>query len=108
MKRTVGLARQDARTVIASIHQPSTEVFQLFQNLCLLSSEKTIYFGPVTSASEFFSLNGFRCPTMMNPSDHYLRTINKDFDQVRNYSLSLPNGMYYMDPANLKSIRSSF
>ncbi|KAL5704510.1 ATP-binding cassette sub- G member 1 [Ranunculus cassubicifolius] len=81
MKRIVALARQDARTVIASIHQPSTEVFQLFQNLCLLSSGKTIYFGPVTSASEFFSLNGFRCPTMMNPSDHYLRTINKDFDQ---------------------------
>ncbi|KAL5699377.1 ATP-binding cassette sub- G member 1 [Ranunculus cassubicifolius] len=81
MKRIVGLARQDGRTVIASIHQPSTEVFQLFQNLCLLSSGKTIYFGPVTTASEFFSLNGFPCPTMMNPSDHFLRTINKDFDQ---------------------------
>ncbi|KAF5191858.1 Abc transporter g family member, partial [Thalictrum thalictroides] len=29
----------------------------------------------------FFSSNGFHCPTMRNPSDHYLRTINKDFDQ---------------------------
>ncbi|KAI3943742.1 hypothetical protein MKW98_004247 [Papaver atlanticum] len=27
-------------------------------------------------------LSGFRCPTMRNPSDHYLRTINKDFEKV--------------------------
>ncbi|KAL5698895.1 ATP-binding cassette sub- G member 1 [Ranunculus cassubicifolius] len=81
MKRIVSLARQDGRTVIASIHQPSTEVFQLFQNLCLLSTGKTVYFGPASAANEYFSLNGFPCPPMMNPSDHYLRTINKDFDQ---------------------------
>ncbi|XP_077225199.1 ABC transporter G family member 1-like [Tasmannia lanceolata] len=29
----------------------------------------------------FFALNGFPCPSLRNPSDHYLRTINKDFDQ---------------------------
>ncbi|KAL5705183.1 ATP-binding cassette sub- G member 1 [Ranunculus cassubicifolius] len=81
MKRIASLARQDGRTVIASIHQPSTEVFQLFHDLCLLSSGKTVYFGPAAAANEFFSLNGFPCPTMMNPSDHYLRTINMDFDQ---------------------------
>ncbi|PIA52061.1 hypothetical protein AQUCO_01000146v1 [Aquilegia coerulea] len=81
MKRIVGLAKQDGRTVIASIHQPSSEVFELFHNLCLLSSGKTVYFGPASAANEFFSSNGFPCPTMRNPSDHYLRTINKDFDQ---------------------------
>ncbi|RWR97972.1 White-brown complex protein 11 [Cinnamomum micranthum f. kanehirae] len=31
--------------------------------------------------SEFFAVNGFPCPSLRNPSDHYLRTINKDFDQ---------------------------
>ncbi|KAF9607930.1 hypothetical protein IFM89_003744 [Coptis chinensis] len=80
MKRIVGLAKQDGRTVVASIHQPSSEVFELFHNLCLLSYGKTVYFGPASAAEEFFSLNGFPCPTMRNPSDHYLRTINKDFD----------------------------
>ncbi|XWS29553.1 hypothetical protein CRYUN_Cryun24cG0038600 [Craigia yunnanensis] len=81
MSRIVKLARQDGRTVIASIHQPSSEVFELFQNLCLLSSGKTVYFGPVTMAEKFFSTNGFPCPALRNPSDHYLRTINKDFDE---------------------------
>ncbi|KAI3910061.1 hypothetical protein MKW92_042015 [Papaver armeniacum] len=81
MNRIVKLSRQYGMTVIASIHQPSSEVFDLFHNLCLLSSGRTIYFGPASAANEFFELNGFPCPIMRNPSDHYLRTINKDFDQ---------------------------
>ncbi|CAI0422229.1 unnamed protein product [Linum tenue] len=81
MSRILKLARNDRITVVASVHQPSSEVFQLFQNLCLLSSGRTIYFGHVTSTEQFFTMNGFPCPTLRNPSDHYLRTINKDFDQ---------------------------
>ncbi|XP_060676119.1 ABC transporter G family member 1-like isoform X4 [Ziziphus jujuba] len=69
------------RTIIASIHQPSSEVFQLFSSLCLLSSGKTVYFGPAARANEFFTLCGFPCPTLQNPSDHFLKTINKDFER---------------------------
>ncbi|AES90632.2 ABC transporter G family member 1 [Medicago truncatula] len=83
MKRIASLDKKDGiqRTIITSIHQPSTEVFQLFHNLCLLSSGRTVYFGPAYAACEFFALNGFPCPPLQNPSDHLLKTINKDFDQ---------------------------
>ena len=37
---------------------------------------------------QFFASNGFPCPTLRNPSDHYLRTINKDFDAVSIYIFS--------------------
>ncbi|GAB4848739.1 ATP-binding cassette sub- G member 1 [Ancistrocladus abbreviatus] len=80
MSRTIKLAQRDARTVIASIHQPSGEVFELFHNLCLLSSGRLVYFGPTSTANEFFDLNGFPCLSFRNPSDHYLRTINNDFE----------------------------
>ncbi|XP_010030453.2 LOW QUALITY PROTEIN: ABC transporter G family member 1 [Eucalyptus grandis] len=80
MNRIAKLASHDQRTVIASIHQPSSEVFELFHNLCLLSSGKTVFFGLRSVAEQFFTSNGFPCPTLRNPSDHYLRTINKDFD----------------------------
>lgn len=52
MKRIVKLARHHRISVIASIHQPSTEVFQLFHNLCLLSSGQTVYFGSTLGANE--------------------------------------------------------
>ncbi|KZV53761.1 ABC transporter G family member 11-like [Dorcoceras hygrometricum] len=80
ISRIVKLAEQDRRTVFASVHQPTAEVFELFHNLCLLSCGRTLYFGSASDANQFFSSNGFCCPPMRNPSDHYLRTINQDFD----------------------------
>lgn len=47
------------RTIIASIHQPSTEVFSLFHSLCLLSSGRTVYFGPANAAIEVTMLFEF-------------------------------------------------
>ncbi|XP_057976701.1 ABC transporter G family member 1-like [Malania oleifera] len=81
MSRIAGHDCRDGRTIVASIHQPSSEVFELFDDLCLLSSGRTVYFGPARAANEFFTSNGLPCPTLQNPSDHYLRTINKDFDE---------------------------
>ncbi|KAL2238593.1 UNVERIFIED_CONTAM: ABC transporter G family member 15 [Sesamum indicum] len=75
------LAR-DGRTVISSIHQPSSEVFALFDDLYLLSSGETVYFGEAKMAVKFFAEAGFPCPSRRNPSDHFLRCINSDFDIV--------------------------
>ncbi|OIV99621.1 hypothetical protein TanjilG_17431 [Lupinus angustifolius] len=72
----------DGRTVISSIHQPSSEVFALFDDLFLLSGGETVYFGEAKSAVEFFAEAGFPCPRKRNPSDHFLRCINSDFDIV--------------------------
>ncbi|XP_078427397.1 white-brown complex-like protein [Wolffia australiana] len=77
-----GLSR-DGRTVIASIHQPSSEVFELFDKLYLLSGGKTVYFGKTSDACDFFAQSGFPCPALRNPSDHYLRCVNSDFDKVK-------------------------
>ncbi|KAL4344134.1 hypothetical protein AHAS_Ahas11G0148000 [Arachis hypogaea] len=61
MKRIKSLDHKDAiqRIVIASIHQLSAEVFQFFDNLCLLCAGKTVYFGPASAAIQFFASNGF-------------------------------------------------
>ncbi|CAA6669547.1 unnamed protein product [Spirodela intermedia] len=75
------LAR-DGRTVIASVHQPSNEVFGLFDHLCLLSAGRIVYFGQASEAYNFFTHAGFPCPPLRNPSDHFLRCINSDFDKV--------------------------
>ncbi|KAL2607644.1 hypothetical protein R1flu_026217 [Riccia fluitans] len=73
----------DGRTVLCSIHQPSSEVFQLFGTLCLLSSGRQVYFGNLPGALKFFERTGFPCPPLQNPADHYLHCINSDFDIVQ-------------------------
>ncbi|XP_002513520.2 ABC transporter G family member 15 [Ricinus communis] len=73
---------RDGRTVISSIHQPSSEVFALFDDLFLLSGGETVYFGEAKMGVEFFAEAGFPCPSRRNPSDHFLRCVNSDFDAV--------------------------
>ncbi|THU52650.1 hypothetical protein C4D60_Mb10t06170 [Musa balbisiana] len=80
MSRIARLARREIMTVLAAVHQPSSEVFDLFHGLCLLAYGETVFFGPASTANEFFAVHAFPCPPLTNPSDHYLRTINKDFD----------------------------
>ncbi|PON89140.1 ABC transporter-like [Trema orientale] len=80
--QTLRNVARDGRTVISSIHQPSSEVFALFDDLFLLSSGETVYFGEAKNAVEFFAEAGVPCPSRRNPSDHFLRCINKDFDKV--------------------------
>lgn len=81
--QTIRNLARDGRTVIASIHQPSSEVFELFDNLFLLSAGKVVYFGLASEACNFFATAGFPCPALRNPSDHFLRCINSDFDRVK-------------------------
>lgn len=52
MSTIVKLARNEGMTVVASIHQPSSETFSLFHSLCLLSYGKTVYFGPPSAATK--------------------------------------------------------
>ncbi|BAT85244.1 hypothetical protein LR48_Vigan03g213400 [Vigna angularis] len=70
------------KIVICSIHQPSSEIFYLFDDLLLLSSGETVYFGQAKNALKFFADAGFPCPTRRNPSDHFLMCTNLDFDLI--------------------------
>ncbi|XP_051118548.1 ABC transporter G family member 15-like [Andrographis paniculata] len=75
---------RSGRTIISAIHQPSSEVFALLDDLLLLSSGETVYFGEAGKAIQFFADAGFPCPSRRNPSDHFLRCVNSDFDKVHN------------------------
>ena len=46
------LAIDGGRTIISSVHQPSSEVFALFDDLCLLSSGECVYFGDAKLATQ--------------------------------------------------------
>ena len=67
------LARDDGRTVITTIHQPSTEIFALFNRLMLLGNGRTVYDGPASDALDYFSALGYPCPLYNNPADYIIK-----------------------------------
>ncbi|BBH04522.1 ABC-2 type transporter family protein [Prunus dulcis] len=56
--QTLRSIARDGRTVVSSVHQPSSEVFALFDDLFLLSGGETVYFGEAKTAIEFFAEAG--------------------------------------------------
>jgi ABC-type multidrug transport system ATPase subunit len=67
------------RTVVATIHQPSAEVLNLFDKVLLMARGKTVYYGPVSGMVEYFAAQGYPCPQYTNPADFCMNVINTDF-----------------------------
>ncbi|CAF0898548.1 unnamed protein product [Brachionus calyciflorus] len=68
------LAKQ-GKTIICTIHQPSSEIFQEFDTLCLLSEGRLAFFGSIFDASVFFKNQGMELPPNYNPADFYIRKL---------------------------------
>ena len=70
-------------TVIATIHQPSTTIFNLFTHILILAKGQTVYFGEREGAIEYFENIGRPVPLHYNPCDLYLQMTNTDFVENR-------------------------
>ncbi|ELR25358.1 ABC2 type transporter superfamily protein [Acanthamoeba castellanii str. Neff] len=66
------LATRGQRTVLCTIHQPSSHMFNAFDKLLLLSQGRVIYFGKADKAVDYFSGLGIRPPPMSNPAEFIL------------------------------------
>ncbi|KAH6686434.1 ATP-binding cassette sub-family G member 5 [Plectosphaerella plurivora] len=75
------IGKQNNLVVIASIHQPSTTTYQLFDRLALLSQGRTCYFGSIHDAPAYFDKIGYPIPAMTNPAEFFLDLINIDLDK---------------------------
>lgn len=58
-------------TVVCTIHQPSSDIFALFDDLMLLLEGKHVFAGPARRAVEHFANAGFPCPRYANPTDFF-------------------------------------
>lgn len=66
------------KTVILTIHQPSSELFGLFDKLVFMAEGRTAFFGTPEEAKSFFSSAGFNCPMNYNPADFYIQVLSTD------------------------------
>ncbi|CAM8903953.1 unnamed protein product [Rhodiola kirilowii] len=64
------------RTVITTIHQPSSRLYHMFDKVILLSEGRSIYYGSASSALDYFSSVGYSTPLNINPADLLLDLAN--------------------------------
>jgi ABC-type multidrug transport system ATPase subunit/ABC-type multidrug transport system permease subunit len=57
------------KTIITTIHQPSSEIFQQFDEVLLLARGRIVYNGPRKSMTEYFEKENYVCPERTNPAD---------------------------------------
>jgi len=64
------------RTIITTIHQPSSGMFEKFQRLILMSEGSIIYQGNANESVEYFSSLGYPCPAEINPADYFMKMLH--------------------------------
>lgn len=72
----ISLLRQISRDnniiVIYTIHQPSIETFNLFDNLLILDRGRNIYFGKAQKAIDYYAQMDYPVPQNTNPVNHFI------------------------------------
>ena len=70
------LAKKKGRTIVATIHQPNSQIFSQFDKLLLLKNGTTIYMGDAIEAIDHFRILGHPLPLNYNPADHFLNVLS--------------------------------
>ncbi|KAL3660139.1 hypothetical protein V7S43_014672 [Phytophthora oleae] len=103
------LARE-GRTVITTVHQPSSELFTLFDNLYLLCDGVTVYNGKASEAVACFAQLGYQCPAFVNPTDYFMRqlvVLDREKDETGMKRLELLKSEWERRHADFEEDRNS-
>ncbi|CAA3031210.1 ABC transporter G family member 14 [Olea europaea subsp. europaea] len=73
---TIKRLASGGRTVVTTIHQPSGRLYSMFDKVVLLSEGCPIYYGPASTASDYFSSIGFSTSISVNPAELLLDLAN--------------------------------
>ncbi|KAJ9554978.1 hypothetical protein OSB04_009592 [Centaurea solstitialis] len=70
------------KTVITTIHQPSSRLFHKFDKLILLGKGSLLYFGKASEAMAYFSSIGCSPMISMNPAEFLLDLANGNMNEI--------------------------
>lgn len=68
----------DGHTIVTAIHQPRSRIFELFDDLLLLSAGTPVFSGAASAALPHFEALGHTCPPHHNPAEFLADLISHD------------------------------
>jgi hypothetical protein len=72
------LAQEHRKTIITSIHQPSSSMFRSFDQLLMLSEGHVVFFGTPSASLDYLEERGMPCPPGYNAADHWMDLLVAD------------------------------
>lgn len=90
---TLGSLAKKGKTVVTSVHQPSSRVYQMFDRVLVLSEGYCLYYGKGTDAMRYFESVGFAPSFPVNPADFLLDLAN---GTSTSFFLLLPSQTNYL------------
>ncbi|KAJ8914462.1 hypothetical protein NQ315_011403 [Exocentrus adspersus] len=66
---------QTGKTVVCTVHQPSSELYAMFDKLLLMAEGRVAFLGTPEEAHEFFASLGAPCPRNYNPADYFIHLL---------------------------------
>ncbi|KAL0130711.1 hypothetical protein PUN28_002381 [Cardiocondyla obscurior] len=63
------------KTIVATLHQPSSELFALFDKILLMAEGRVAFMGTTAQACAFFKTLGAACPSNYNPADFFVQML---------------------------------
>ncbi|ORX71724.1 hypothetical protein K493DRAFT_309285 [Basidiobolus meristosporus CBS 931.73] len=77
---TLKVLAQSGRTVVAVMHQPSSEIFHMFDDLMILKDGQITFSGETSQSVEYYRSIGYPCPLYTNPADFIFMNVLFRFD----------------------------
>lgn len=71
-----GFSSNSSRRVIITLNRPSNFIWNLIDNVVLLSRGRVVFEGPRFDMEAFFAANGRATPKRFSPIEHYLAVVN--------------------------------
>lgn len=79
MTEIVRVAKDERLIIVCTIHQPSTKVYNSFDQVMIMSKGREAFSGDVQDAIPYFDSIDCPCPANTNPAEFFLDVVNADF-----------------------------
>ncbi|KAI5745840.1 hypothetical protein M8J76_014649 [Diaphorina citri] len=78
------MATDHQKTIICAIHQPSSEILDIFDSIVIMAESRTAFIGNAKETIQFLKTQGYECPMNYNPADFFIKILAVTPDDEQN------------------------